>query len=244
MQVLIDRVSPARAPAPAAPAPSAAAAAGHDITEELLEGLYAAPVPSWLRVNMVGTVDGSATGEDGLTGSVNNPADRRVFRALRRLADGIVVGAGTARAEGYRPTDRPTVVVSRRGDVPERLRGGPTGSVLLVTCRTAEALAEAREVLGPDQVLVLGDHSVDLASLRAALAMRGLVNLLSEGGPHLLRDLLAARAVDELCATVVPRLVAGDGPRIAAGPALDVPVDLRLLLEEDGTLLGRWFVAS
>jgi riboflavin biosynthesis pyrimidine reductase len=212
------------------------------VTDDHLAALYAAPRPDWLRVNMVSTVDGAATGEDGLTGSVNNPADRRVFQLLRRLADAIVVGAGTARAEGYRPTDRPTVVVSRRGEVPTALRGGPGGSVLLVSCHDAPGLAESREVIGADQLVLLGTTSVDLGSLRPALAERGLRDLLCEGGPHLLRDLLAAGVLDELCSTWVPRAVAGDGPRIAAGAPVDAPLTLRLLLEEDGTLLSRWTV--
>jgi riboflavin biosynthesis pyrimidine reductase len=230
MRVLVNRTSEAYA-------------AGTTVSDEDLATLYAAPAPDWLRVNMVSTVDGAATGEDGLTGSVNNPTDHAVFHALRRLADAIVVGAGTARAEGYRPTDRPTVVVSRRGEVPADLRTGSVGSVLMVTCEDAAHLGQTRELLGPDQVLVLGSTHVELGSLRAALAGRGLRDLLCEGGPHLLRDLLAAGAVDELCATWVPRLVAGSGPRITAGPPVDVPLDLRLLLEQDGTLLGRWDVS-
>jgi riboflavin biosynthesis pyrimidine reductase len=229
MRALIDRVSEA---------PTAA----EDISEDELRLLYAAPSAAWLRVNMVSTVDGAATGEDGLTGSVNNAADHQVFHALRRMADAIVVGAGTARAEGYRPTDRPTVVVSRRGDVPVALRGGPPGSVLLVTRQGAVGLAEARSLLGAEHVMVLGTDTVDLGSLRAALAERGMNDLLSEGGPHLLRDLLGAGAVDEVCTTVVPRIAAGGGPRITAGLPIDVPLDLRLLLEQDGTLLARWFV--
>ena len=60
--------------------------------------------------------------------------------------------------------------------------------------------------------------------------------------PHLLHDLLAEGVVDELCATVTPRLVGGDHPRILDGPPVDVAMRLRLLLEDDGTLLGRWFV--
>ena len=78
--------------------------------------------------------------------------------------------------------------------------------------------------------------------MKAALAERGLRNLLSEGGPYLLRDLLAAGVVDELCVTFVPRVVAGVHPRITEGASVDVPMGLALLLEEDGTLLGRWLV--
>jgi riboflavin biosynthesis pyrimidine reductase len=75
------------------------------------------------------------------------------------------------------------------------------------------------------------------------LADRGWTELLSEGGPHLLRDLLASGAADEVCATVVPRVLAGQHPRITQGPPVDVPLDLHTLIESEGTLLGRWFVA-
>ncbi|MGZ4496205.1 MAG: dihydrofolate reductase family protein, partial [Nocardioides sp.] len=74
------------------------------------------------------------------------------------------------------------------------------------------------------------------------LGERGLTHLLSEGGPHLLRDLVAQGVADELTATFVPRLVAGSHPRITDGPGVDVPLTLETLLEEEGTLLGRWLV--
>lgn len=207
-----------------------------------LAELYAAPADPWLRVNMVQTLDGAATGESGRSGSINNEVDKVVYDQLRALADAVVVGAGTARVEGYTPVDRPTVVVSRRGHVPDLLRGGTPGSVLLATCGSAELLDEARGLLGSEHVLLLGSHRVDLGVLKQRLAERGLTQLVCEGGPHLLRDLVAARAADELCATVVPRLVGGAHPRILQGPPVDVPLELRLLLESEGTLLGRWTI--
>ncbi|GAB6985407.1 dihydrofolate reductase family protein [Nocardioides pyridinolyticus] len=205
-----------------------------------LATLYAPLADPWLRVNMVATVDGSATGESGRSGSINNEPDHVVFEHLRATADAIIVGAGTARAEGYGVAAVPLVVVSRRGDVPEQLRGAPAGSVLLATCGHAERLEEARAALGPDHVLVLGAHRVDLEALRRALVDRGWTRLLAEGGPHLLRDLLAAGVVDELCTTTVPRLIAGTHPRITDGPPVDVPLRLHTLLEQDGTILARW----
>ena len=207
-----------------------------------LAALYAAPSQPWLRVNMITTLDGAATGESGTSGSINNAPDKRVFDTLRGLADAIVVGAGTARIERYRPAAVPIVVVSRSGEVPLTLRGAAPGSVWLATCTSAPQLDEAREVLGSDHVLTLGQHRVDLAELKRQLVDRGWRDLLSEGGPHLLHELLAQGVADEVTATVVPRLVAGLSPRIVEGPQLDVPLDLRLLLEDHGTLLGRWFV--
>jgi riboflavin biosynthesis pyrimidine reductase len=205
-----------------------------------LAEVYAPPPGPWLRVNFVQTVDGAATGADGRSGSINNAADKQVFDLLRRQADAVVVGAGTARAEGYRAIGHPLVVVSRRCDVPERLVGDP--QVLVVTCAAAEGLAEARERHGADLVLPLGEHDVDLARMCSALAERGWDQLLCEGGPHLFGDLLAAGLVDELCCTTVPRLVAGEQPRIVAAPPVDVPLRLHTLVEDEGTLMARWLV--
>jgi riboflavin biosynthesis pyrimidine reductase len=214
---------------------------GEDLSDDELRILYAVPRRPWLRANMVTTLDGAAAGPDGRTGSINNASDKRVFDLLRAEADAIVVGAGTARTERYRPTDQPTVVVSARGHLPELLAGGSAGSVLMVTRSKAEGLAETRATLGDEHVIVVGDEEVDLGRMCAALHERGLTHLLCEGGPTLLRDLVAAGQVDELCATVVPTLVAAFGTRMTSGPPLDVPLELRLLLEEHGTILGRWY---
>jgi len=206
-----------------------------------LREVYAAPETPWLRVNMVSTIDGAATGESGLTASINNEPDQRVFRLLRELADCVVIGAGTARTEGYPPLDVPTVVVSRSGSVPEKMRGADPGRVLLATVSVAAGLEDARDVLGADNVLVLGSHRVDLAALKQALVDRGFGDILCEGGPHLLRDLLAQGVADELDCTFVPRMVAGVQSRITDGPPVDVSLTLQTLVEQDGTLLGRWF---
>ncbi len=210
------------------------------LTDAQLDELYAVPSLPWLRVSMVSTLDGAATGPDGRSGSINNAADKRVFDTLRRLCDAVVVGAGTARDEGYRAGAKPLVLVSRRGEVPRQLRDSPPGAVRLATCEAAEHLDDSRAILGDDHVHVLGDYRVDLPQLRRTLAGLGLVSLLAEGGPHLLRDLLDEGVVDELDLTVVPRLLGGDHVRITDGPPVDIPLSLALLLEDDGTLLSRW----
>ena len=68
-------------------------------------------------------------------------------------------------------------------------------------------------------------------------------DLLSEGGPHLLRDLLAEGVADELCLTWVPRVIGGVHPRILEGAPVDLSLRLVLLLEERGhadrTVAGR-----
>jgi riboflavin biosynthesis pyrimidine reductase len=212
-----------------------------DLDDDDLRAAYAPPRLPWLRLNFVSTVDGAAAGRDGTSRSINNAADQRVFSALRDQAHVVIAGAGTIRAEGYRPNPKPLVVVTRSGEIPPTLLEGDTGRVYVATGSAAPGLAGARSVLG-DRVLVLGDDGPDLVALRSALVDLGFGNLLCEGGPHLAADLLAAGAVDELCWTIVPTLVAGDGLRITVGDAIDVPLRLHALLEDGGTLLGRWYV--
>jgi riboflavin biosynthesis pyrimidine reductase len=207
-----------------------------------LRSLYAAPDEPWLRVNFVSTVDGAATGDDGTSRSINNGADKLVFDLLRELSDAVVVGAGTVRVEGYAVGRKPLVVVSRTGSVPVTQRSAEPGKVLMATVSTAPYLEEARSILGRDNVLVLGSHRVDLARLKDELVLRGFRHLLSEGGPHLLRDLLDQGVADELDTTTVPRVISGSHRRITDGPPVDVLLRLATLAEHDGTLLARWLV--
>jgi len=217
------------------------------VTSDLAD-LYAVPsshspdAGPWLRVNMVSTVDGAAAGETGRTGAINNEVDKRVFHHLRAQADVIVVGAGTARTEAYRPAVKPIVLVSRSGAIPVSLRDAPAGSVLMATVASAPELTATRAALGDSCVLMLGETEVSLPDLKAALGERGWRDVLCEGGPSLLRDLVAAGMVDELCSTVVPRLIAGAQPRITIGDPIDAPLRLHTLAEHDGTLLARWLV--
>lgn len=213
-----------------------------DLSDDELAAAYTPEREPWLRVNFVSTVDGAAQGSDGVSKSINNDADKRVFDALRRRAHCLVVGAGTLRDEGYDVPSMPLVVVSRSADIPPTLRDAPRGRVLMATVASSDGLAAAREALGDENVLELGEEEIDLVALKAALVDRGWTEQLCEGGPSLFADLLAAGVVDELCWTIVPTLTGGDAVRIATGAEVEVALRPALLLEQDGTLLGRWLV--
>ncbi len=214
-----------------------------DLDDDALVEVYAPRGEPWLRVNFVSTVDGAAQGTDGLSKSINNPADKRVFDTLRRQADCLVVGAGTLRSEGYNVPDLPLVVVSGSGEVPPTLRAAPPGRIVMATVSSAASLAETRTLLGAENVLTLGDDEIDLALLKTTLAERGWVDQLCEGGPGLFGSMLAAGVVDELCHTVVPKLIGGPHLRIVTGVDLDVDLRPVVLLEQDGSLLGRWLIS-
>lgn len=200
------------------------------------------PDARWVVLGMVGAVDGAAT-VDGRSGALGGEGDLAGFRALRALADVVLVGAGTVRAEGYGPA-RPRAVERRRargqGDAPRiavvtgsgdldpgsRLFSDPEARPLVVTTTNGAATARAR-LGGRAEVLEAGDGRVDLGTALDLLAGLGLRRVAVEGGPGLNAQLLTAGLVDELLLTLAPTLVGDAGPRIV-GDALGVPVDLVL----------------
>ncbi len=228
---------------------------------QALADLYAYPSPvpptGWVRASMVATVDGSAAGPDGRSESISSPADRAVFTVLRALADVVLVGAGTARAERYRlPVPNPEFTDRRRdagqaaapvlalvtvsGSVPDpQSLFAPGAPTLLVTCAGAD-VASLRARFGAGRVVVAGERDVDPALAVAQLAGRGLTRVLLEGGPTLLGAAMADGRLDELCLTTTPTLAAGQGPRIAHGLPAGRRLRLGHLVEADGSLLTRW----
>jgi riboflavin biosynthesis pyrimidine reductase len=228
-----------------------------DLDDRALADAYRLPPGRSLRVNFIASLDGATT-VDGRSRALQSPGDLRVFRLLRALADAVVVGAGTAAAEGYgpmtddseigrlrvafgRPATAPIVVVSRRAslDPGSRLAVPPT---VLVTCASADAGRRAALAAAGVEVLVCGDEDVDLPLALDRLAERGLEQLTCEGGPALLHSSLVAGVVDELDLSISPAL-AGGGVRLLGEPLPDlVRLEPRQVLEEDGMLFTRYAV--
>ncbi|CAL9560134.1 hypothetical protein SUDANB58_04624 [Streptomyces sp. enrichment culture] len=232
-----------------------------------LAAAYAYPEPGaggpgvWLRANMVSTLDGAAQHE-GRSQPISGAADMRIFGTLRALADVVVVGAQTVRQEGYRPAraraefaelrraagqgPAPAVAVVSAGlelDFSLPLFTSPLVPTLILTGAAAppERIAAAQEAGA--RVVIAGDGAgVEPARAVRALADLGHTRLLTEGGPRLLGQLIAAGVLDELCLTVSPTLTAGDAQRVAEGPSVKVPrrFELVSLLEEEGFLFSRY----
>jgi riboflavin biosynthesis pyrimidine reductase len=195
-----------------------------------------------VRLNMIASLDG-AISVAGRSGALGGPADKELFHVLRSLADVVLVGAGTVRAERYGPAQVPIAVVSRSCGLdwgaPFFTEQKARPIVITVTGAPDDLRARAAEVA---DVVIAGDDDVDLARAVGALGDRGMRSVLCEGGPTLNTQLVAADLVDELCLTVSPHLVGGDGPRLLAGAGLaDVPrLNLRGACEADGFLFLRF----
>ncbi len=234
--------------------------------DELAEA-YAYPPPApgeprpRLRANMVSTLDGAAQ-HDGRSQPISTAADMRIFGTLRGLADVIVAGAETVRQEQYRPARARAEFAARRAaagpgpapaiavvtasldlDFSLPLFTSPLVPTLLLTGAAAAPDRVAAAEKAGARVVIAGDGmGVDPARAVRALAELGHTRLLTEGGPRLLGQFVAAGVLDELCLTVSPMLTAGDAQRIAGGPSVPVPQRFALmsLLEEDGFLFGRY----
>jgi riboflavin biosynthesis pyrimidine reductase len=215
----------------------------------------------WVRANMVASADGAVTLE-GRSGGLSGPADRTLFTVLRSLADLVLVGAGTARAERYRPVrateiwpelrpDRaappPIAVVTASLDLAgcEPLLAVPEGSTQTIVITTRAAPAERKTAIGMQaRVVEAGTDRVDIGEALGALASLGYRRVLVEGGPVLLGHLIHARLLDELCLTVSPTLAAGSAGRIvaSAGPSSPSAVRLSLahVLADDDFLFCRY----
>jgi len=171
----------------------------------------------------------------GRSGGLSGEADRTVFGLLRALADVVLVGAGTVRAEAYRPAKvgqrwaglregrapaPPIAVVSGRlalDPASPLLDQAPSHArTILITAESAPADGRAALAAKAD-VIVAGERRVDLWAAISALTALGYRRILTEGGPHLLGEITEAGLLDELCLTVSPLLTASGAGRIIQG---------------------------
>lgn len=241
------------------------------VSEAQLADLYTYPQSDepYLRLNFITSLDGAIT-IDGRSGGLGGDGDGRIFALLRGLADVILVGAGTVRgenyggarmspdvqrrrvAEGREPVPAIAVVTANAGLEPDHRIFHDTAvpPIILTSPRADEDRVRRLADVGAQIVRIPEPtdgpgHSVDRMALGAIpriLGDLGAFQILCEGGPDIVGGLLRSGAVDELCLTTAPMLVADDAPRMSAGSdPSTTPMRRRHLLTDDtGTLYARW----
>lgn len=198
------------------------------------------------RPRVVAAMIASADGRVAVQGrsvGLGHPADRALLRELRTAVDAILVGTSTLRAERYANLldddqrahraaaglePEPVVAtISRRLDLPADipLLSEPTARVQVYTEAEGEVPSQGAWVAV--QRFEPGELTVP-AVLEHLCTERGARTVLCEGGPTLLRALVAADCVDDLMLTLAPMLVAGDAPTPLRGGPLDPTVGLAL----------------
>jgi riboflavin biosynthesis pyrimidine reductase len=179
--------------------------------------------------NFVATLDGVVAFEPGASRSAGrlisggHPADRYLMGLLRAVADAIVVGAGTARAEQEHEWTPERAAPSAAADFAAVRKGlglPEKAPVYIVSgggdLDPASRAAQTSTVLG-------GGRHIDPRDLIGSLRSRGHRRILTEGGPRLMGGFLEAGVVDELFLTVAPVVAGREGagrPGLAEGTRL------------------------
>ncbi len=214
----------------------------------------------WVMGHMVGGLDGSAA-IGGRVADLSTAPDAQLFVLMRALADVVMVGAQTVRAEGYGPvrlteeqmqarrqagkaTVPPLAVVSGSLDLDWSARAftaaAPQARTLVVTCDRADA-DRKRQAEKVATVIVAGGERVEPARAMAELAALGHQVILCEGGPTWLGQIVAADRLDELCLSIAP-LMGGDALPVSVSPAGSrlARFSLRQVMRDGDTLFLRY----
>ena len=227
----------------------------------LYGGALGLPEPC-VVANFVQTIDGVvAIPEIERSNAIvadESDADRFLMGLLRASADVVLLGSKTmlASPQGtWRPERAFPAAAAAYAEL-RRLRGRPErpavaiitsgasldvahpilaeGAIVLTTAAAAPALHKT--VPEATEIVAVGDgEHVDVGLALAALRDRGHAVVLSEAGPTVCGQLLAARLVDELFLTISP-LVAGRG--LTERPSFAEGVELLPEMRVEGALLS------
>jgi diaminohydroxyphosphoribosylaminopyrimidine deaminase/5-amino-6-(5-phosphoribosylamino)uracil reductase len=167
-----------------------------------------------VTVKLAATLDGQVAAADGSSQWITGPEARADVHRMRAAADGIGVGAGTARADDPMltarhadfegPQPRPILIAGTRELPPD-----------LALFRRSPLVYTAFSASWPDSAEVVrmpkGEGGVDLRAVVADLGARGIFDLMIEGGPTLATALARAALVDEYVLYLGARLGLGRG---------------------------------
>jgi len=174
------------------------------------------------------TLDGKVAASSGDARWISCLDSRRLVHELRSACDAVMVGAGTVRRDDPELTvrlvdgdDPVRVVVTSRGELPEQAN-------VLTTARRTPTIVLATDQATPAAQRLIAARHAELIELRGegleaglrALAARGLLDVLCEGGPTLAGALLSAGLVDRLAVFVAPKVVGRGAPDLFAAPAV------------------------
>jgi 5-amino-6-(5-phosphoribosylamino)uracil reductase len=185
----------------------------------------------FVTLNVAESADGKLAPIDRGKINFGSNEDRAQMEALRALADGVLIGGGTLRAEDPPLIIRDPAVRDRRAAdkgsphprnitvcsvLPENLaqmdffRSPVTEKLVFTTERTTPALREAAgryariEVVAHD-----GSGRVDLVEVLRKLPPLGVRHLLLEGGGELNFSMLQCGLIDEVYLTLCPFIFGG-----------------------------------
>lgn len=158
------------------------------------------------------TMDGQVAARDGSSQWITSERARQDVHELRSRMDAVVVGAGTlagddprldVRLEGYAGPQPVPVVVLGREDPPQAATLWERGPLVIS--------AVERSIPAGELVVVEGTGRPEAEATCRALADRGLLDVLLEGGPTLAGEWWRAGVIDRGVAYIGARVGGGQG---------------------------------
>ncbi|WP_285642410.1 bifunctional diaminohydroxyphosphoribosylaminopyrimidine deaminase/5-amino-6-(5-phosphoribosylamino)uracil reductase RibD [Lentzea sp. NBRC 102530] len=188
------------------------------------------PLRAWLHYARTGrphvtwkyaaSLDGRIAASDGTSQWISSETSRKEVHDLRAKLDAIMVGTTTVR------TDDPALTARDAGGMPLARQPLP----VVVGMSDLPGGAKLQQT-----ALHLRTHDPD--TVLTALAERGVVDVLLEGGPTLAGAFLRAGRIDRVLAYVAPALL-GDGPAAVLGAGVSTITEAVRLTVEDVTMSG------
>ncbi len=229
---------------------------------EVIEGFGAlearqliAPFQKWIRtkrpylaLKLAVSLDGKIADERGRSRWLTGPAARRQVQAMRRRADAILVGVGTALADNPSLLPKPPggrhpwrVVTDSCGSLAPNagiLTDGFQAQTIIATTRRCPAQRLAAWQSGGVQVWVLPEsrNGVSLPALMQKLGRLGVLMVLCEGGGQLAASLIRAKLVDEFRFFVASRIIGGKAPGAVGGAGWPLASAPQLIFSECRTI--------
>ena len=185
----------------------------------------------WVTIKLASSLDGRTAMATGQSKWITGEPARADVHRHRARSGAIMTGIGTVLADdpaltarGPETAQQPLrVVVDSKARLPltARLIEQP-GTTLLVTAELAPRSEAALHAQGVETlVLPADDGSVSLRESLAALAARGVNDVMVEAGPRLCGALLRERLMDELIVYFAPHLLGDDARGWFSLPGLD-----------------------
>jgi diaminohydroxyphosphoribosylaminopyrimidine deaminase/5-amino-6-(5-phosphoribosylamino)uracil reductase len=177
------------------------------------------------------SLDGRIAAASGDSRWISGPQSLEWAHEQRTRVDAIMVGANTILVDNPQLTARPggreserqplRVVVDSAGRTPANARvlQGPGRALIATSGRSEPSWRQALEAAGAEVLVLPGDgDSLDLEALLKALAERGVLSLLVEGGGILLGSVFDQGLVDKVQAIIAPMIIgASEAPAAVAG---------------------------
>jgi diaminohydroxyphosphoribosylaminopyrimidine deaminase / 5-amino-6-(5-phosphoribosylamino)uracil reductase len=209
------------------------------------------------------TLDGKMATVTGDARWISGPDARTWVHDVRDCVDAIVIGAGTARRDNPQLTIRlapqerhytriarnsppARVILATHGDLPAHLQllqpALASGTWVIVgdTCTVEQRARLAATGVEVMSVAVTDGGQIDVDAALRALAQRGVMQVLLEGGASLLGSAFDQKCIDHVAAFVAPMLIGGrEAPVPIGGSGLAAMSQACRLLDTRITTIGK-----